>query len=186
MNILELATKRKTVRKFDSKVIPIERIITIIQVAREAPSGANYQGWRFHIIKNAETKKNIRKKSEEGEKKFYQKVSGHWAEWLKNSEINYKKPFLEDAPVLLVVYRKNDVPYSTESLWLAIGYILLALEEFGLGTVTYTPSYPEIVEEALEVPEGYRLEVILPIGNSVDDKPKEQREELEKLYTIYS
>ena len=186
MYVLELATRRKTVRKFESKSVPIDRIIPIIQVAREAPSGANYQGWRFHIIKNCEIKKNIRKKSEEGEKKFYQNVSGHWSEWLKNSEINYKKPFLEDAPVLLVIYRKNDVPYSTESLWLAIGYMLLALEELNLGTVTYTPSFPEIVEEALEVPEGYKLEVILPIGHSIDDKTKEQRKELEKLYNIYS
>ena len=60
------------------------------------------------------------------------------------------------------------------------------LEERGLGTVTYTPSSTQGVLEALEVPEEFRLEVILPIGVSAEETPKEQRRTLEEVTFINS
>jgi len=112
-------------------------------------------------------------------------VSGDWKEWLNEKKLSHSKPYLENAPVLLVVFARNDISYSTESVWLAIGYMLLALEELGLTTVTYTPSDTRLVENVIEVPEGYRLEAILPIGRPGGDEPKQQRESVDTLVKIY-
>jgi len=71
-------------------------------------------------------------------------------------------------------------------VWLAIGYILLALEELGLGTVTYTPSNAEAALDELNVPNGFSLEAILPIGISADEEPKEPRRELEEVTYVDS
>jgi nitroreductase len=184
MKTLELAENRKTVRQFKEKPVSLDLVKKALEVAIQAPSGANYQGWYFLIIKDQELKKRVRSASEEGEKEFYMKVSGDWRDWLNESKINWNKPYLEDAPVLVMVLARNNVPYSSESVWLAIGYMLLALEETGLATVTYTPSDLKLVEDELPIPEGYRLEAVLPIGYSDDDKPKENREDLEKLIKI--
>jgi len=184
MKTLELAKSRKTVRQFKDTSVPLDLVKKAVEVAIEAPSGANYQGWRFLIIEDQELKKGVRLASEDGEKEFYKKVSGDWREWLDESKINWKKPYLEYAPLLVIVLARNDVPYSSESVWLAVGYMLLALEELGLGTVTYTPSDLKLVEDVLPIPSEYRLEAILPIGYSDDDKPKENRENLENVIQI--
>ena len=90
-------------------------------------------------------------------------------------DITWEKPFLTDAPILLAVFSNQEMPYASESTWLAIGYIILALEERLLSTLTYTPSYPENVRYVFKAPQEYKLETILPIGHSSDSKPKELR-----------
>jgi nitroreductase len=60
------------------------------------------------------------------------------------------------------------------------------IEKLGLGTVTYTPSITKDVLNILDVPEGYRLEVILPIGFSADEKAKEQRFKFNEVTYINS
>ncbi len=185
LRTLELAHSRKTVRKFSQEPVDLRQIFQVVEVAKEAPSGANYQGWRFSIIIDPKMKRRIREASERGEKAFYEKVSGDWREWLSEKRINYIKPYLEEAPVLLAVLARNDVPYSTESVWLAIGYMLLAIEELELATVTYTPSDTKLVEKVIDVPKDYRLEAILPIGKPREDKTKEPRESVDSLVKIY-
>ncbi|MBN1682973.1 nitroreductase family protein [Candidatus Bathyarchaeota archaeon] len=179
--VLKYATKRRTIRKFDSNPINIEDVLMALKIGAQAPSGANYQPWRFIIIDDPKLKRRIREASEDGEKEFYKKVSGDWAEWLESKKLNPSKPFLEEAPLLVVVLAQNGIPYSTESVWTAIGYILLALEELNLSTVTYTPSDTKRVLEVLNVPETFRLEAILPIGKSNDTKIKEPRYEISDL-----
>jgi nitroreductase len=78
--ILELATKRVSIRKFSKKKISFKKILRILEVARQAPSGANTQPWRFIIIDDLKLKKNIRKICEKIEKNFHKKAPL----WLKN------------------------------------------------------------------------------------------------------
>ena len=185
LKVLELARQRRTVRRFKDAPVSPETVMPAIEAACEAPSGANYQGWKFSVIVDPKTKRRIRSASEDGEKRFYMNVSGKWKQWLGEASIDHRKPFLEEAPLLVVVYALNDAPYSKESVWLAVGYMLLALEEMGLSTVTYTPSYPRQVEQVIEVPEGYRLEAILPIGYTDDPKPKEPRKNHKELVKTF-
>ena len=58
--VLELAKRRKTIREFSSEKIDLEDVIYAINVAKEAPSGANRQPWRFVIVIDNEKKKVIR------------------------------------------------------------------------------------------------------------------------------
>jgi nitroreductase len=76
---------------------------------------------------------------------------------------------------MVLIFSETKAPYAIQSVWLAIGHILLALEESGLGTITYTPSITREVTEEIDLPKGFRLEAILPVGISVDEKPKEPK-----------
>jgi len=62
--------------------------------------------------------------------------------WMEARGITWKKPFLTEAPILILVFGRIGEPYWVESTWLAIGFMLLAIQELGYSTLTYTPSKP--------------------------------------------
>lgn len=176
--IFTLAKSRKTVRRFSSKHVDKENVISTLKTACQAPSGANSQPWRFIITTDPETKRKIRSACERSEKEFYEKIKGKLKDWLNKKGFSWKKSFLEEAPILILVLSEVESPYSSESVWTAIGYMLLALEEHGLNTVTYTPPVDKELMDYLAIPKGFQLETILPIGISSDGQIKEKRKSL--------
>ena len=52
---------RKSIRKFNDKVIEDEKMVQLIEAAGLAPSGKNTQPWRFIIVKSQEIKEEIAK-----------------------------------------------------------------------------------------------------------------------------
>lgn len=173
--ILDLAKRRKTARRFSSTRVNLKEVLVALETACQAPSGANSQPWRFVIVADPQTRRRVKEACERGEKEFYLKVKWRLREWLLSRGFSWQKPFLEEAPLLVLVLSEARAPYSTQSVSLAMGYILLALEEFGLGTVTYTPSTTRRVLDEIGVPNGFRLEAVLPIGVSASVKSKEPR-----------
>ncbi|WP_042698070.1 nitroreductase family protein [Thermococcus sp. PK] len=184
MNVLELAKRRRTVRKFKNKKPPIEKLLRALEAAKEAPSGMNAQPWHFVIIESIEMKKQVREICEKGERQFYEKMKGKLGEWLQEKGFTWEKPFLSDAPYLVLVFADVRAPFAVQSTWLAVGYLLLALEEEGLGTVTYTPPNPKEIEELVNTPKYYKLQTILPIGYPDDEKPKYERKALKEVISF--
>ena len=56
MNLLELISKRKSVRKYLDKHIPDEDLKSILEAGRLAPSWMNVQSWKFILVKSQENK----------------------------------------------------------------------------------------------------------------------------------
>ncbi len=181
MSVYELAKRRATVREFSSDKVNIEDVIYAVNVAKEAPSGANKQPWRFLIVTDGKIKEEIRKHCEDAERRFHEKAPDWMKKWFQERGITWRKPFLTDAPVLLLVFSNKKEPYAIQSVWLAIGYLLLALEEKGLCTVTYTPSSIKWTHELLNVPENYVLQTILPIGKPKGTTSKQPRYKSEDI-----
>ena len=166
--ILELARSRRSIRSYSRDPIPLEDVAYIVDVARHAPSGANKQPWRFLVIRDPLVKKLIREKCEEVERKFHERVDPEFREWLKSRGISWRKPFLTDAPILILVFARRGEPYWIESTWISIGYLILAAEELGYSTLTYTPSEVAWSNKILQVPEEYVLQAIIPIGKPAE------------------
>ncbi len=179
--VRKLAKKRKSVRKFKSEEFDVEILLECIDVAREAPSGSNAQPWHFVIVKDEKLKEKLREVCERGERKFYSHVRGDLAEWLRSKGLSWQKPFLTQVPYVIAVFSHKKSPYSKESVWIAVGYLLLAIEEKGLASLTYTPPNREEVAKLLNCPNDYRLEVLIPVGFSADDKEKERRKSVEEV-----
>ena len=55
-----LLERRRTVRDYSDRDVPIELIRTAIRTAGTAPSGANMQPWRFVVVRDADIKRKIR------------------------------------------------------------------------------------------------------------------------------
>ena len=65
---LDLARKRRSIRKFKPAPVPDEYIEKIIEAGRWAMSGANGQPWEFIVVKDKETIKKIVEVYHDGQK----------------------------------------------------------------------------------------------------------------------
>ncbi|MEZ4821753.1 MAG: nitroreductase family protein [Ignavibacteria bacterium] len=121
-----------------------------IKTAGTAPSGANKQPWRFVIVESPVVKKEIRIAAEKEEKESYERrMPQSWLDDLAPLGTDWHKEFLEIAPYLIVVFKIDFVKsdnelkkhyYVNESVGLATGMLLAALQNMGLSTLTHTPS----------------------------------------------
>ncbi|MHB8092731.1 MAG: nitroreductase family protein [Syntrophales bacterium] len=58
-DILEVIKTRKSIRRYKTDPIPDEIIDKVLEAARWAATGENYQPWRLIVIRNQETKNRI-------------------------------------------------------------------------------------------------------------------------------
>jgi len=181
MTILDTATSRRTTRKYRQEPVSEDDIGYVLEAIRQAPSGSNAQPWQVIIVDDHDAKTAIREASEDGERAFYDSISPERKRGYNAKGLSPSKPLLTEAPVLLVVLGDTTAPNYKPSVWVSIGYAILAAEEKGLSTVTYTPSDPLLVTAALGAPEGYLVEAVLPLGYSDDPKPKEPRKPVEEF-----
>jgi nitroreductase len=165
---------RRSVREFSDRPIPIELITNAVRAASLAPSGANKQPWHFVIVNDALIKKKIRVAAEKEEKAFYNyRASDEWLKDLQPFETDWSKPFLETAPNLIVVFKKQyDVDgekrkknyYVNESVGIASGVLLTALHNSGLVALTHTPAPMGFLETILKRPKNEKAFLLIPVG----------------------
>ena len=164
---------RRTVRDFSDKKFSIEIIYNCIKAAASSPSGANKQPWHFVVVQDKEIKKQIRIAAEKEEKEFYaHRATKEWLRDLNQFGTGWRKPFLEIAPYLIVVFRKKyDVGkkgnkkknyYVNESVGIASGILLAALHRSGLATLTHTPSPMSFLGEILQRPKNETAFLLIP------------------------
>lgn len=190
--------KRRSIRDFSEKDIPIEIIENIIKAASSSPSGANKQPWTFCIVKNKEIKQKIREAAEEEERKSYaERMGEEWLEDLKHLGTNANKPFLEVAPYLIVVFKrpyeideqgvKHQNYYVNESVGLACGFLISAIQNAGLVTLTHTPSPMRFLEKILNRPSNERAFLLLPVGYPAIETyvPDLEKKSLDKILKLY-
>jgi iodotyrosine deiodinase len=168
-------SNRRSVRDFSRDDFPIDIIKNCIKSASTAPSGANKQPWHFVIVKDPIIKRKIRKAAEIEEKEFYGgRAPKEWLDDLNQFGTDWNKPFLEEAPYLIVVFSKkfdiNDDGtnkknyYVSESVGIASGLLLAALHNAGLVTLTHTPSPMAFLSDILNRPPSDKPYLIIPVG----------------------
>lgn len=173
-SLYELMKTRRSIREFSRKKVPDEVIINAIKTASSAPSGANKQPWHFVVVKDSNIKKDIRLAAEKEEKLFYShRAPESWLKDLNQFGTDWNKPFLEKAPALIVVFRqsfskeegvKKKNYYVNESVGIASGFLLTALHNAGLATLTHTPSPMGFLEKILGRPNNEKATLLIPIG----------------------
>ena len=104
----EAINKRRSVREFSDKPVPLEVIKNIVRAASTAPSGAHKQPWNFCVISDPGIKRKIRKAAEKEEyDSYHNRMNEEWLEDLKPLGTDWHKPFLETAPYLIIVFKKT-------------------------------------------------------------------------------
>lgn len=189
--------KRRTVRQFSCKAVPRSVIENIIRTASTAPSGAHQQPWVFCAVSSPGLKSKIR---EAAEREEYENYHGRMSErWLKDLEAlgtNHVKPFLEEAPWLLIVMKrsyevvqgqKKNNYYTTESVGIATGLLLAAIHNAGLVALTHTPSPMNFLQKLLQRPANEKPFLLIPVGYAAAgaEVPQLRRKTLEEVTVFY-
>jgi nitroreductase len=185
--------QRRTVREFDTRPIPLQVMEKIILTASTAPSGAHKQPWTFCLISDSGIKKKIRDAAEEEEKISYSsRMPENWKSDLKPLGTTWEKPFLEEAPYLIVVFKQSygmengqkvQHYYVNESVGIACGFLIAAIHHAGLVAVTHTPSPMNFLSEILERPFNEKPYLLIPVGYPKAETyvPHIQRKSLDEI-----
>ena len=170
---------RRTVRDYSDSPVDRSIIERAIAAARSAPSGANQQPWHFVAISDADTKRRIREAAEAEERAFYGGRAGdEWLDALAHLGTDADKPFLETAPWLIVLFaqrwgtdangKRVKNYYVPESVGIACGFLIAALHNAGLATLTHTPAPMKFLTEICGRPDSEKPFVLLVVGHPAE------------------
>ena len=170
---------RRSVRDFSAQPVPRAVVESLIMTASTAPSGANKQPWTFCAVGDPALKRQIREAAEAEEYRSYTgRMSAEWLEDLAPLGTDWRKPFLETAPWLIILFRriyeidgdrKRQNYYVMESVGLAGGFLLTAIHNAGLVALTHTPSPMDFLTKLLNRPANEKPYLLIPIGYPAPD-----------------
>ncbi len=172
---------RRSVREFSDRHVPRSMIETAIRCASTAPSGAHKQPWTFVLVGDRSVKRAIRIAAQDVERQGYEggRLPPHQQKTLEPLGTNWRKPFLETVPWIVVVFeqRYGTLPngerqhhyHVKESVGIACGMFIDALHRMGLSTLTYTPNPMVFLRDLLDRPDNERPFMLFPIGYAADD-----------------
>ena len=189
--------QRRSIREYSDKPVDIKIIENVIKAASTAPSGAHKQPWTFCVVSDPEMKKQIRIAAEKEEHENYNgRMSDRWLEDLAAFDTDENKPFLETAPYLIILCKrayemvdgeKRNNYYVNESVGIAAGMLISAIQKVGLVTLTHTPSPMNFLTKILGRPENERPFLLLPVGYPAENTkvPDIKRKELKDIMVRY-
>ena len=188
--------RRRSVRDFSDRAVPMDVVYDCLRTAATAPSGANLQPYHFVVVTDPVVKRRIRIAAEAEEREFYEhRATPEWLAVLAPLGTDARKPFLESAPVLIAIFvqryrampdgRKFSYPYAVHSAGIATGMLVAAIHHAGLAALTHTPSPMGFLGEVLGRPASERPFLLLVVGYPAADAlvPDIRRKTLDELAT---
>lgn len=108
LSFYTLMNKRRTVREFSTRDVPLSVVENIVRTAGTAPSGAHTEPWTYVVVRDQETKFAIRQIVEREEEINYDRRMGNaWVRDVTKLATNHEKEYLEEAPYLIVAFEQT-------------------------------------------------------------------------------
>ncbi len=158
MELKEAILQRKSIRSYEDKAVPEDKLNAVLEAARMAPSGANRQPWKFVVVRDSEKRKQLSAASG---------GQGHVAE----------------APVVIAAVGTMpenimvcEVPGYPVDLSIAVDHMTLAAVDEGLGTCWIGAFKQDMARDVLGVPESCKIVALLTLGYPKDaGRPKDRK-----------
>lgn len=153
MEVMKAIETRRSIRDYEDKPVPEEKLNRLLEAARLSPSARNNQDRRFIVVRDKKQR-----------------------ERLTNAARGQKH--VATAPVIIVAvgtnpeyHMPNDVPAYAVDLAIAIDHMTLVAVEEGLGTCWIGGFLQESARKALDIPEDCIIASMLTVGypNSVPE-----------------
>jgi len=210
--LLELVRTRRSIRKYRPDDVPDEMLQRAIELATWAPSGGNFQNWRFTVVKNREligkladaVEDRTRLMASWPESEPFRQTFDRWA---------VKSGFFRHAPACIAVQvsayqsvadrvlaaRGDGDPAAREMVeWRRFGasriqtiggaimLLLLGLHQQGLGACWMTgPLQAKAeIERLLHVPEGWDFVALVPVGFPAEEREGAPRRPLAEVIEV--
>lgn len=166
MDIFEAIRTRRSVRRFADKPVEEDKIEAVLEAARQAPSWANLQCWKFIVVKDPSVKAEI------SEISYVESFFGPLG-----YKANPAKKGLSEAPLVIVACAD---PSRSGTLWgqsyymtdigIAVENLMLAARALGLGTVFVGVFDEEKIRAMLSIPPNIRVVGLFPLGYPLEEK----------------
>lgn len=163
LELKEVIEQRKSIRSYEDKPVPDNKLLKVLEAARLAPSASNRQAWKFIVIKDAKTRQELGRAAD-----GQVQVAG--------------------APVIIAAVATNPesimtcgVPTYAVDLAIAIDHMTLAAVDEGLGTCWIGRFSQEEARNILEVPDDCHIVTILPLGFPKEPGRQKVRKSIEEI-----
>jgi len=163
MELKEAIEKRQSIRAYEDKSVPEEKLKNVLEAARLAPSAKNRQPIKFVVVKESKRRRELA-----------QAANG--------------QTFVGEAPIIIAAVATEPeytmgcgIPSYPVDVAIAVDHMTLAAVDEGLGTCWIGAFSQERVREILKIPHKYRVVALLPLGFPRREKERKIRKSLEEI-----
>lgn len=146
MELKEAIRKRSSIREYENKPVPENKLLNVLEAARLAPSGANRQYWKFVVVQDPLKRQEL-------------------------SNASGGQNHVAQAPVVIAAVAtmpeglmRCGIPGYAVDLAIAIDHMTLAAVDEGLGTCWIGAFSQEAAREILNIPSKYQIVSLLTLG----------------------
>jgi nitroreductase len=162
MHVMEAIKQRRSIRDYEDRPVPDEKLNRILEAGRLSPSARNSQDRKFIVVTEKEQRRKLAQSA------------GHQTHVAK-------------APVLIAAvgtkpeyHMPNGVPAYPVDLGIALDHMTLVAVEEGLGTCWIGGFSQEMAKEVLRIPDNYMVAALLTLGfpkTVPESKPRKTSED---------
>ena len=182
MSLFDTIYHCRAMRKLDTKPVPQELLIKLVDAANQAPSGSNMQSGRWLIVQDADVKMELAKLNRAG-------VTDYIGPMIENpgslphqdqekrtrmmKSVLWQMEHLHEIPALIIACMEFGVKADAMmmargggSIWPGIQNLLLAARALGLGAAPTTLALQDqaAVAKVLNLPETMGAFCLIPVG----------------------
>lgn len=165
MSILDVMKKRHSIRKYKNDPLPEDVFERVMEAARVAPSGKNFQPWKFVVVRDRDLK-------------------------LRLAEASRNQKFIAEAPVVIVACGFPEKSYQRQGNYMtswtidvaiAVEHLMLQACEEGLGTCWIGAFDEQKVKPILDIPGDVRVLGLTPLGYPAQEPKDRGRKSLSEI-----
>ncbi len=163
MDVFTAISQRYSVRAYKATDVEEDKLKKILGAARLSPSASNRQEWKFIVVKNKETKRELAKAA-------------------------FGQSFIGEAPIVIVACGTEPKaimdcgqPAYTVDVSIAFAYMILQAYELGLGTCWIGAFKEDEAKEILSIPEHVRVVAMTPLGYPNQRPSLKSRKKLDQI-----
>lgn len=160
--------ERRSCRNFTDEPIPDEDLKTLMEALRQAPSAGNVQPWRFYVVKDADTRRQL-------------------------AGAAFGQTFVSDAPVVFVICADADESalsygergktlYYLQDTAAATQNLLLAATALGYGSCWVGAFDEDAAAKALSLPGHLRPVAMVPVGKGKIPSGPSRRKPADEIF----
>jgi nitroreductase len=172
-DFMEIIKGRRSIRRYQEREIPENVLNEVLEAIRWAPSWANTQCWEAIVVKNSTIKQKLQETLEPG---------------------NPARKAMVEAPVVITLcgklqssgYEKGQATtklgdWFMFDIGLATQNLCLAAHHLNLGTVIVGSFGQDKAKEILQVPDGYEVVTLIPVGYPAKEGRAPDRREISEF-----
>jgi len=167
MSVLEAIKKRYSCRSYEERPIEADKLETILEAARLAPSAKNLQDWRFVVVTNKEKKRKL-------------------------AQAANNQMFISKASAIIIACSVSDYvmrcgqAIGPIDVAIALEHICLQAAELGLATCWIGAFSPDKVRPIAGIPQDVQIIELLALGYPADKANEPDREPMKKIVSFES